>query len=78
MKKWIVENILKARWIVNGNGEMGIRVLGINMWYYKLPEPLIAQNEIGDPPSEYDTWRIADKREFGEVVRGRKYEEESK
>jgi hypothetical protein len=61
MKKFI-EKVMKPRWIVNVNDELGIRILGINFWYYKWPDPIINGTD------EYATWRIADKREFGEVI----------
>ena len=63
MKKFIVERIMKARWIVNTDGELGIRICGINMWYYKWPEPMVAETGC-----DGGSWRYADKREFGEVI----------
>jgi hypothetical protein len=51
-------------WIVNQDGEMGFRILGVNFWYYKWPDPML------DLEKEY-TWRIMEKREFGETVKSR-------
>ena len=62
MKRFFVEKIMKARWIVNSSGEMGIRVFGINLWY-KWPEPLVGNSD--DNPF----WRVAEKREFNETVK---------
>lgn len=55
--------LLRARWIVNSGGEMGIRVLGVNLFYYKYDTPIIygAQGECSG-------WRPVFKREFGECV----------
>ena len=57
--------IMRPRWIVGTGtanaGELGIRVLGINLWYYKWPEPMPVD-------SKRYPYRIARKREFGEVV----------
>lgn len=69
MIKFFVEKIMKARWIVNSSGEMGIRVFGINLWYYKWPEPLVGQSD--DSPY----WRVAEKREFDETVKSIKMRE---
>lgn len=61
-----VREVLRARWIVSlphegsPGGEMGLRVGGVNLWYYKWGDPMVAN---GIP------WRFANKREFGEVVR---------
>lgn len=68
MKRWFINKIMRPFWIVNAADELGIRVFGINLWYYKWSDPLIAKKEKNDPDSEYDKWRIADKREFGEVI----------
>lgn len=62
-KKTIVETMLKPRWIINRTGELGIRVCGINMWYYKHDIPMIA--ECSD---DFGEWRVIEKREFGEVI----------
>jgi hypothetical protein len=66
MIKFFVEKIMKARWIVNSSGEMGIRIFGINMWYYKWPEPLVGNSD------DNTYWRVADKREFGETIKSEK------
>lgn len=67
-----IANLLGATWIVSlsdgkehtDEGEMGFRILGMNFWYYKWDDPMI---------SESRPWRIADKREFGEVVHSLKF-----
>lgn len=51
----------KPRWIVSDQGELGVRVLGINYFYYKDNPPMPSQAK----------WRFANKREFGEVVRAK-------
>jgi len=56
--KFFVEKIMRPTWIINSHEEMGIRVLGINLWYYKWPDPTIFNS------GEYKIWRIAAKREF--------------
>lgn len=60
MKKLIFW-LLKPRWIVEDDGSMGLRLcrLGLNLIYYKWPEPM-----IGTQP-----YRFAEKREFGETVK---------
>lgn len=66
MKKFFVERVMKARWIVSLYGELGIRVFGINLWYYKWPDPCLFDSN----DSEYKHgWRYAEKREFGEVIK---------
>ena len=69
MTKWLIEKILHPRWIVSiddgeETGELGLRIFGINFWYYKWPEPMMS------PERGY---RIANKREFDEVVYSRDY-----
>lgn len=63
VKQFFVTHILRAKWIVTaedeGPGELGIRVLGINLWYYKWTDPMLANY----------AWRRARKREFGDVVK---------
>lgn len=63
MIAWFVENVLRPVWIVNEFGEMGIRVLGVNLYYYKWDTPLYTQQDV--------KWRVAYKREFGECVHSR-------
>ena len=61
----LVSVILRPRWVVNlQEGDCGLRIWGVNLWYYKWPEPMIAPEA---------PWRYADKREFGEVVRSLKH-----
>jgi hypothetical protein len=62
MLNFFVNRIMHARWITNSSGEFGIRVFGINLWYYKYPDPLIGRSD------DSDFWRVIHKREFGEVV----------
>lgn len=60
MLKKIVMWVLNPRWVVNTDeGDLGLRVWGVNFWYYKWPEPMLSS--VG--------WRYAEKREFGECVR---------
>ena len=63
---WFVDKILRPKWIVNEYGEMGIRILGVNCYYYKWDTPLIYEIHPGDNP--LPKWRIAYKREFGEAI----------
>ena len=65
----------RPRWVVNEDGEMGIRIFGVNLWYYKWETPLIAWDWVrseGEEKSEYANWRYAEKREFDEVVRSKR------
>lgn len=51
-----------AKWIVSTDsepGELGIRIFGLNLWYYKWQTPMAATRG----------WRVADKREFGEAIK---------
>jgi len=61
--RFLIEKVLRVQWIINDMDEFGVRVLGINMYYYKWPTPIL-----------YDTnkpsWRPIYKREFGEIIRG--------
>lgn len=62
----LLKRLLHVHWIVGTNegckGEMGVRVLGANFWYYKWPDPMVAPSYA---------YREADKREFGETVKSR-------
>ena len=60
---WIIENVVKPIFIVNEIGELGIRVFGVNCYYYKRAEPLIYGLGNMQP-----RWRPVFKREFGECV----------
>lgn len=64
--EWVVIKLLRTRWIVSigeeDTGELGIRIAGINLWYYKWPDPMVDTQR---------PFRNADKREFGEVVLSR-------
>ncbi len=66
-----IKEFLGAKWTVSlpnplegncGGGELGLEIMGVNLQYYKWPEPMIVVRQNG-----YD-WRVADKREFGEVI----------
>ena len=57
--KFAVEKILRPRWIVNDVGDLGLRVGGLNFWYYKWPDPTVGG---------YENWRVMNKREFGESI----------
>jgi hypothetical protein len=58
--------LLKPKWIVglsdpdlpNDEADLGFRIWGVNFYYYKWPEPMIAKYH----------WRYMDKREFGDVI----------
>jgi len=63
MMRWFVEKVLRPRWIVNGGGELGLRILGVNVCYYKYDTPIYY-----DANGECGPWRYALKREFGECV----------
>lgn len=57
---YIFINLLRSRWIAGEENELGLRIVGVNLIYYKWPEPIV---------SDSDKWRFAGKREFGEIVR---------
>jgi hypothetical protein len=62
-KNYIIEKLFHPRWIVSLNddaNELGFRIMGINFWYYKWPDPMISPKR---------QWRVIEKREFGEVIR---------
>jgi len=61
--KWIVEKIVKPIFIVNEYGELGVRVFGVNCYYYKRETPLFYGTHDNEP-----RWRHIFKREFGECV----------
>lgn len=67
--QWIFINVLRARWIVGTgeecNRELGLRIMGVCMFYYKYPTPLIC---VYNPPE----YRIAEFREFGETIKSKK------
>lgn len=67
-----VQWAVRPKWIVGfseDDAELGIRIMGVNFYYYKWPEPMLA-----DYP-----WKYAVKREFGEsiksVIRNNAYSE---
>ena len=64
--KKLVCDVLGVRWIVStgerDKGELGLKIGPVQMWYYKWADPLVT---IGKP------YRIANKREFGEVVKSK-------
>lgn len=62
-RKWLFNKVLKPIWIINGDEELGLRILGTNLWYYKHPTPMIAETGCSK-----GTWKTTRKREFGEVV----------
>ncbi|MFA6358618.1 MAG: hypothetical protein WCY09_08190 [Candidatus Omnitrophota bacterium] len=64
---WFIKNILRPRWVVcldeeYGKGDMALRILGRNLYYYKWDDPLVLKQR----PEEY---KIAGKREFGTTVK---------
>jgi hypothetical protein len=66
---WIIKMLLvmstlvastgRAKWIVNEDNELGFRIFGLNFWYYKYASPLVCEYK----------YRIAEFREFGEVIK---------
>lgn len=64
-RRFVVEHIIRPRWVVNSDNEMGIRIFGVCCYYYKHSEPLIYSGNDPESPS----WDFARKREFGEVVK---------
>lgn len=72
---WLINDVLKARWIVSVpdqdaneaetndfdrfGGELGLRIGGINLWYYKYSDPMVTVSR---------RWRQATKREFGDTI----------
>ena len=60
IRSWIVRELIRPVWIVNEYGEFGIRILGVNCYYYKWDEPLIYERPL--------KWRPIRKREFGETI----------
>jgi len=67
--------LFKPRWIVNFNGEMGFRIAGANFWYYKWPDPSVIGTKDGNYEHQRE-YKIAEKREFGEVVKSRYFQDE--
>lgn len=65
-RSWVVEKVCRPRWIVSDSdneGELGVRICGVNCWYYKWPDPMFSNNRL---------WHYAEKREFGEVIKSTK------
>lgn len=58
--KIFIKHAIRPKWIVDHDGCLGLRIFGVNLVYYKHPEPMV---------SFLGGWRTAEKREFGEVVR---------
>ena len=52
--------VLRARWIKDSENCLGLRIAGVNLIYYKWPDPTVSV-EPG--------WSFAEKREFGESIR---------
>ena len=59
---FIFIHIFRTRWVVNSSGEFGVRVCGVNMWYYKDSTPIVG---ISD---DNDYYREVNNREFKEVI----------
>jgi len=56
---WFVKNIIRPRWIMHpGTGELGIRIFGVNVYYYKRKEPIFL---VG-------SWRYVQEKEFGNSI----------
>lgn len=66
MAQFVFNEILGTRWIVSQSGELGIRVCGVKFWYYKWPDPMVHVFSTSDYK-----YRVANKREFGEVVKSK-------
>jgi len=60
-RRWIVARLMRPVWIVSVEGELGLRILGLNLLYHGSSRPLIGLHE------EY--WREVGRAEFGEVIR---------
>ena len=58
---WFIEKVLSVRWIVNSGCEFGVRICGINCYYYKHETPRI------DVPSPTN-WRYIHEKEFRSVI----------
>lgn len=57
--RWFVEKVLKPRWIKSPNTEeLGLRILGVNIYYYKRSEPIV---EVG-------SFRYVREKEFGHTI----------
>lgn len=59
---FIFTYIFRVRWIVNSSSEFGVRICGVNMWYYKDSTPIIGTSD------DNSYYREVTKREFGEVI----------
>ena len=64
-KHWFIEYVLHVYWIINKNSELGLRIFGMNFWYYKDSRPILL---FGKGEDEYSSWRKINKIEFGEVI----------
>lgn len=62
---WIFIHVLKARWIVDETGDLGIRIAGVCMYYYKWQEPLFYKYE--NMPH-----RVIHDKEFGTSINTKK------
>ncbi len=59
LAKMLIDNIVKPKWVVDHDGCLGLRILGVNLVYYKHPEPTV---------SFQGGWRYTEELEFGEVI----------
>lgn len=56
---WFISKILRPRWIKSARSEeLGIRILGVNIYYYKRKEPVIYAGPF----------RYVDEKEFGITI----------
>lgn len=67
LREFIIDNILRVKFIINEHREFGVRVFGINCYYYKRSSPLLYIDNKNDDGSRLK-WREVTHREFGESL----------
>jgi len=66
-REFVVKDILRTKFIINDSREFGVRILGINCYYYKRSSPIIYDGDSHDDGGPM-LWREVSHREYGESL----------
>jgi len=65
LSEFLIEHVLRVKFIVNENREFGVRILWMNCYYYKRSSPLCYSKHDDGKKME---WREVSHREFSESI----------
>lgn len=60
IREWFFCSVLRARWIIGSDNDLGLRIMGVNLYYYKSSKPIVSFDEV-----EY---REVYNKEFGHSI----------